>query len=178
MQEVSPDVKLLNFVKTSNTFVPRLATNGVPLQHTHVQIGSNDARAKVLKRESDTSCANEGLINEISSLNVGLVRHHESKLVIGGGGSQVRSLLERELAVESVIVLPFATLLAFLKCGYDTATVHVVVLDVLDDLNGQLGLVKADIFIVQGKHFELFNDRDLLLDLDLAPDTLNCELEL
>ena len=63
MERVREDVELSDLVKTLDSLVLSLATYGIPLKHSNIEVASHNDCLEMLHCHSDGPCADEGIID-------------------------------------------------------------------------------------------------------------------
>ena len=101
--KVGESIKLFNLVQSWD-LIFSLSPHSIPFKNSDVEITAMNESLKMLKCSSDTSCAGERIIHEISRLDLTLVCHQESQLVVSRSWSQIRSLLQVIFRIVSVII--------------------------------------------------------------------------
>lgn len=175
--EVRIDIKLVNFIKSFDARVLSLCANAVALEDPHVQITSNHKRVKKLASHCYATRSNKWVIDHVAWLDFCLVCHQKGELMIGRSRTKVRTFLEVEFVVVSIVVLSFSAVCILLITRDNSSTIYSSVSGILNNLIDELWLLKANIFIIERKLFEKLYYLDLLLEANPSADCFDAELE-
>lgn len=83
--EVSVYVELVNFIQAFDVLICGLMANTVTFKDSHVDIRTYHTCAEVLTSYGDTAGTDEGVINEVTYLTLGLVCHKKGQLMVSAG---------------------------------------------------------------------------------------------
>jgi len=178
MLEVGKNVVLVDFVEAFNSLISCFGPDAIALEYSYVEIAADHTCVEVLASDCDAASADEGVVDQVTGLDLGLVSHEEGDLMVSRCRSKVRSLLEMVLVMECVVILALPTVLINSIANDLPSTVDSPGWCILDYLVNKLSVLEAHVFIVKRKLFEQFNDLNLLLETDFPADGLDAELEL